>query len=414
MRRRACASDSASAVASIALALLLLLSPWPLEAAAPPTAARPLTVAVAYFDNNTGSADLAPLGKGLADMIITDLAGLPSLQIVEREKLNQVLAELKLGKSRFVDPKTAQQLGRGLAAAYILTGGYTLAGETLRLDCRIVEVATAKVVGGDKVEGKKQDFFALEKDLVQLLLDTLHVKVGAADRSRLRRNQTQSFVAFGRYAAGLDAQDQGDADKARALFQAALEADPNYTSARNATERLKAIFERTDRQKAEALDRTWAALDPKDPGFGKQVDDLLAGYDSSEAPELRKKVALLRWLAERDLTPSANGFSRAALEILGLLSRYLTDPTQAAVIPAVCEYVVTRFPDYAGGQPQCKAYLKAIDAMAKARAEHPDAMKQPSWQERRKAARLDWEIALLDTEAETIKLFALYARKVRR
>ena len=48
-------------------------------AAAPPApgaAPAPLTVAVSYFDNNTGKAEYDPLAKGLADMLITDLGQL--------------------------------------------------------------------------------------------------------------------------------------------------------------------------------------------------------------------------------------------------------------------------------------------------------------------------------------------------
>src|SRR4026209_768208 len=93
--------------------------------AATPT---PPTVAVSYFDNNTGQAALAPLAKGLADMLITDLAAVPGIQIVEREKLNQALAELQLSRSKFIDPATAQKLGRGLAARYPPTGGRASAG----------------------------------------------------------------------------------------------------------------------------------------------------------------------------------------------------------------------------------------------------------------------------------------------
>jgi len=214
-----------------------LLAVLALTGAPRPAAAQRagVTLAIAYFDDDTGVAAYAPLRKGLADMMITELATMPALQIVEREKLNQVLAELKLGRSKFIDPRTAQKLGKGLAAEYIVTGSYILSGETLRLDCRVVQVATGRVMAIEKVDGPKDDFFALEKDLVHLLLKTLDIKLGAAEQSRLRRNQTQSFEAWTRYSAGLDAHDAGDDDRARALFQAALEADPNYTSARNAT-----------------------------------------------------------------------------------------------------------------------------------------------------------------------------------
>src|SRR5215468_12527125 len=119
-----------------------------------PAVASARTIAIAYFDNNTGDAELDPLRKGLADMLITDLGNVTSLQIVERDKLNQVLGELKLSKSKFIDPRTAQKLGKGLAAEFIMTGAYIVAGETLRVDVRVVEVKTGKVAAADKVEGK--------------------------------------------------------------------------------------------------------------------------------------------------------------------------------------------------------------------------------------------------------------------
>ena len=37
---------------------------------------RTPTVAISYFDNNSGRADLDPLAKGLADMLINDLVAL--------------------------------------------------------------------------------------------------------------------------------------------------------------------------------------------------------------------------------------------------------------------------------------------------------------------------------------------------
>ena len=46
-----------------------------------PAAASPPTLAVAYFDNNSGSAEFDPLRKGLADMLITDLVNCSNLRV---------------------------------------------------------------------------------------------------------------------------------------------------------------------------------------------------------------------------------------------------------------------------------------------------------------------------------------------
>ena len=162
------------------------------------TGAAPPTVAVSYFDNNTGDAALDPLAKGLADMLITDLSGLQAIRIVERDKLNRALDELRLAKSKFIDPKTAVKLGKGLSAEYIMTGGYTVSGAALRIDARVFRVDSGAVVSSEKVEGKKEEFFALEKQLVDVLVDALRLKLGRDEKTKLRVNPTQSFDAWSR------------------------------------------------------------------------------------------------------------------------------------------------------------------------------------------------------------------------
>jgi TolB-like protein len=182
----------------------LALALWPVAARAEKAVAPKLTVAISYFDNNTGKPEYAPLAKGIADMLITDLSVVSSLQIVERAHLNKVLSEMKLSRSKFIDPATAQKLGKGLAARFVLAGGYVVANGRLSIDARVFEVATAKVLTSEQVEGKEDEFFSLEKDLVDLLIRTLDVKVASSERSRLRTNATQSLSAFKDYAAGLD------------------------------------------------------------------------------------------------------------------------------------------------------------------------------------------------------------------
>ena len=53
------------------------------------------TVAISYFDNTSGSEQYNALSKGLADMLITDLSNVKSIQIVEREKLESLLNEMQ-------------------------------------------------------------------------------------------------------------------------------------------------------------------------------------------------------------------------------------------------------------------------------------------------------------------------------
>src|SRR5262249_4038532 len=192
---------------------------------------------------------------------------------------------------------------------------------------------------------------------------------------------------------------------------AALDADPNYRAARTATERLKVIFQRADVEKAAEVDKLWKALDPKAADFAQQVDQLLLQLSSNEADQLKKKVALLRFLAEHDLTPvSLPGFSRAALEVNALIWRYIEAPDADALLPPVCEYLVGRYPKDQNAQAQCRQLLKVLEQLSKM---DPGLRKQ-SWDQRWQRPTIDFEVALKVAMPDIVALFRLYGQKVKR
>jgi TolB-like protein len=374
------------------------------------------TVAISYFDNNTADPSLDPLAKGLADMLITDLSHVESIAIVERSKLNQIIAELELSKSKLIDPKTAQRLGRGLGASMIMTGGYTVAGDTLRIDARVVEVETGRVVASEQVSGKRDEFFSLEKDLVDVLIEALGVSLGRSEKSKLRSNATESFDAWTEYSEGLDAEDDGDAAAARRHFQAALDADPGYRSAKTAIGRLEAIFAKDDREKADRYAGLRKTLDPNAKDFAQRVDALLLQLDGTNRDQLAKKIELLTYLAERDLHPTSLGVSRVPLEALALALRHVNDPTQWENIPKVCEYFIGNYPKEEHPKTYCRtAILKSLEWGMK----QDRAAAQRSWDEERRRgletlAADDWRVALFVNQDGIRNLLALYAKKTER
>ncbi|MBI5545502.1 MAG: hypothetical protein HY901_16575 [Deltaproteobacteria bacterium] len=380
---------------------------------------RPATLAVAYFDNNTGKEELAPLSRGLADTLITDLSQVGSLQLVERQRLNDVLAELKLSKSAYVDPKSAQKLGRGLAAQYLMTGGYSLARDTLRIDARLIRVETGAVITAERVEGPKEDFFALEKELVEALVRSLDIKLASTERSKLRANATQSYDAWAQYSAGLVAADKGEVSRARELFEKALAADPNYRAARTASERLAAIFDRADRQVVASADAAYKSLDPQAPDFAQRVDELLMSLDNTKSEQLRRKIELLQWLGSRKLIAcqqqggtAVGSYCRQAAEVLGVAFRLVGDPSQWEVIPKVCENLIHRLPGNQGVLSYCERAL--MDSLNSEKSQGADEAKRALDEDRawvlENCSSNDWRRALIENDARMKEMLQVYAR----
>ena len=191
------------------------------------SAATP-TLAITYFDNNSADSKYDPLGHGLADMLITDLANVQSLQVVERRRLSAILDELKLQESSFIDPKSAVEVGKGLGANYVLVGAFTTVEPTMRIDARIVDVATSKVLRASSVSGPFEEFFLLEKELASEITAGLAVAVSARESAKVGRIATENFDAFLAYSRGLAALDRGSLQEATESLREALELDDRF------------------------------------------------------------------------------------------------------------------------------------------------------------------------------------------
>ncbi len=214
-----------------------------------PTTQVRRTVAVVPFRKGVAEASYQGLGTALADMVVTDLSGASGLQLVERTRLKALMGELQLSKSGFVDPKSAQKMGKGLGAQLIVTGTYSVLAERFVLDVRLLEVQSGAVLKAVRSEGKIEEFVAVEKDVVEKLLDRLSVKLSlAARRKLLIEAPTESVKALVSFGRGMEQSDEGRLKAARAAFEAALREDPNFAKASTALAELSADVQRAQAQ----------------------------------------------------------------------------------------------------------------------------------------------------------------------
>lgn len=207
-----------SSLLSRAAALLALL---PAAAAAQPVTkapagdpARAKTVAVLYFDNHTGRADYDAFGRGISAMLITDLSVVPEIKLVERERLQSVITEQQLQQLSLFDSATAVRTGKLLGAEYLLTGAFSAVDPQMRIDTRVIRVETGEVVRAAKVQGKADDFFALQQKLSRELVDALPVAVSPETMEAMRKQQERNRIDDARvivdFAAGLVRLDNRD------------------------------------------------------------------------------------------------------------------------------------------------------------------------------------------------------------
>ncbi|NLG84161.1 MAG: penicillin-binding protein activator LpoB [Firmicutes bacterium] len=119
------------------------------------------------------------LGKGVTDMLVTELLAQKKFRLVEREMIDKVLQEQNFGARGRVDAGTAAKIGKILGVKYIVIGriteftidtkggvlggvGLTVSTARVALDGRLVDTTTAEIIASVRGNGEsKQSGLAL-------------------------------------------------------------------------------------------------------------------------------------------------------------------------------------------------------------------------------------------------------------
>jgi TolB-like protein len=216
--------------------------------ALPAFATEKPTVAVLYFGYGGENAELKVLKKGLAQLLITDLSDFGTAHLVERDRLEEILAELELGQSGKLDPSTVAKVGQLVGAHYLVMGDYFDMKDTLVVSARVVEVKTARILRSHKALGSAEDFLSLEqklaKEINQVLEGLLPARpepapsgsssgpsrtASAPPPARKARKLTTKTAV--RYSRALDAKDRKDVETAKKELTQVLQEEPDFVLA---------------------------------------------------------------------------------------------------------------------------------------------------------------------------------------
>lgn len=104
-------------------------------------------VAVWDLDNLTPAASAGDdMGELLSSQVIDAIQKNGDHPVVERQRLILAMEELKLGSSLLADEETRLRLGRLTGARLMVFGSYQIIGGSMRIDLRLVEVETGKII----------------------------------------------------------------------------------------------------------------------------------------------------------------------------------------------------------------------------------------------------------------------------
>ncbi len=193
----------------------------------------PKAIAVFPFQYHGNNPKVSPIGKGLAEMMMTDLSQVRDLRVVERIQIQALLDEAKLGQTGLVKEGSAPIYGKMLKAGKMVYGSFMLQDKNqLAMDVSYLDALQDVQSESFKISDALGNMFLLEKDITFKLVDRMGIELTPQERERIQRIPTKNMFAFINYCMGLELQDRGNFIKASEFFQKALDLDPGYTMAK--------------------------------------------------------------------------------------------------------------------------------------------------------------------------------------
>jgi serine/threonine protein kinase/tetratricopeptide (TPR) repeat protein len=217
--------------------LVLLWQPWAKRETAQVSSipAEKPTLAVLYFENNSGQEDLDNWRSGLCEMLITDLDQSKFLHVLSSDRIYTLLKDLDLlDKEKYSTDdliKVASQAG----VSHIVRGSYITAGDKFIINAALMKSETADTIKTISEEGMGKVSIPDSVDKItkkiKSELDLTEEQISVDFDRNLAQITTSSPEAFQYYSEGVKLRYQGRRRESIPLFERAINLDPEFAMA---------------------------------------------------------------------------------------------------------------------------------------------------------------------------------------
>jgi tetratricopeptide (TPR) repeat protein len=215
----------------VALAMAVAFWKWPsLFHGRGPAPGAGKALAVVEIENMSGDTSLNWLGGGVAELLTNDLAQGRGLEVISTERVRGLISRRTKGQGT-LPPSEAQGVAKDAQADVFLSGALLKMGPRLRLDLRVQETGTGKVLYADKVEGDNVEAVMAMVDQATVGILSKLTPGEAPAQPNVAASMTSNVEALRAYEEGRSYLDRAMHEKAAGAFRRAIELDPQFAMA---------------------------------------------------------------------------------------------------------------------------------------------------------------------------------------
>jgi len=222
---------AAMVLISVAAALMIqyyVLRPAPIEPASVDKLDYPLpdkpSIAVLPFVNLSGDPEQEYFADAISENIITELSRFDHLFVIARQS-----AFAYKGST-----KKTNQISQELGVRYLLEGSVQKSDDQVRIIAQLIDAISGEHVWTGKFDRNLSNIFAIQDEITLTVVNTLSEKIWQVSAKGLSKKPSSNFKAWDYILRGrmhFRRYGKQENETARALFEKALELDPDLSQA---------------------------------------------------------------------------------------------------------------------------------------------------------------------------------------
>ena len=185
------------------------------------------SIAVLPFHNLSAAPENAFFATGVQDAILTDLAKIAELKVINRTSVQQYASDA---------PRDLQRISDQLDVAYVLEGSVQRSESRLRLTAKLTDARNQAQVWAERYDRELSDVFAVQSEIARKIADQLRATLSPQEQASIDAKPTRDMAAYDLYLRAMQMDrnvgpSAGLIESQVALLEEAVARDPQFIRA---------------------------------------------------------------------------------------------------------------------------------------------------------------------------------------